>query len=66
LHHAEGSPVAAVEDEKNAVAALVGQVEWLARLISEREIGSRLAGCGGNLRAGQAHFKENETRAEQC
>jgi hypothetical protein len=42
LHHAKGSPVAAIENEENAVAALIGQVERLAGLIREREVRSEL------------------------
>jgi len=65
LHHAEGSPVAAVEDQENAVAEMIGQVEGLAGLVGEREVGGELAGGRGDLWFGQAELIENETSTEQ-
>jgi hypothetical protein len=65
LDYAERSPVAAVEDEQYAMAAMVGEVERLARLVGEREVRGNQARCRSRLRLGQLHFVEKAAQNEQ-
>ena len=56
LDYAERSPIAAVEDDEDAMALLVGEMVGLSVLVGEGEVGGRQSRGGGDLRLGQLHL----------
>src|SRR5581483_6722285 len=60
LLHAERSPVAAIKNQQSFRAAQVGEMEILAVLIFQGEIGSGVALGEVGLRLRQVHLREQD------